>query len=91
MAASRSGPRGFFASEQRFALLMVSPGLVVLLLTTSFPLGYLIWSSFQNINLAMPFLDGFIGMENYVAMWSDTRYWHALQLTAIYTSTTVVL
>jgi multiple sugar transport system permease protein len=82
---------GFFASEQRFALLMVAPGLFVLLLTTTFPLAYLIWSSVQNINLAMPSMDGFIGLENYAAMWDDSRYWHALGLTGIYTFTTVFL
>ncbi len=86
-----SGARGFFRDEQRFAILLVSPGLLVLLLTTTFPLGYLIWSSFQSINLAMPFLDGFVGFENYATMWGDARFWHALGLTAIYTTTTVVI
>ncbi len=70
---------------------MVSPGLLVLILTTTFPLAYLIWSSFQHINLAMPFLNGFAGLDNYVAMMSDARFWHSLQLTAIYTLSSVFL
>ena len=77
------------AGERRFALLLTFPGLLVLLLTTTFPLAYLIWSSFQTINLAMPFLDGFAGVDNYVEMWGDNRYWHALLLTAIYTLSSV--
>ncbi len=77
------------AGERRFALLLTAPGLFVLLLTTTFPLAYLIWSSFQTINLAMPFLDGFAGVDNYVEMWGDSRYWHALLLTAIYTFSSV--
>ena len=36
-------------------------------LTTTFPLLYLVWSSFQTINLAMPFMDGFAGFDNYRA------------------------
>lgn len=79
------------AGERRFAVLLTLPGLLVLLLTTTFPLIYLIWSSFQTINLAMPFMDGFAGVDNYVQMWGDTRYWHALGLTGIYTTTSVSL
>jgi multiple sugar transport system permease protein len=79
------------AGETRFAVLLTLPGLLVLLLTTTIPLIYLIWSSFQTINLSMPFLDGFAGVDNYVQMWGDTRYWHALALTGIYTTTSVSL
>jgi multiple sugar transport system permease protein len=82
---------GLLAGEQGFALLMVSPGLLVLVLTTTFPLAYLIWSSFQSINLAMPFLDGFVGLDNYRTMLQDGRFWHAMQLTGIYTVSSVLL
>lgn len=78
-------------SERRFAMAITMPALLVLLLTTTFPLGYLIWSSFQTLNLAMPFLDGFAGFSNYVEMWGDSRYWHAMQLTGIYTVSSVTL
>jgi len=67
------------------------PGILVLLLTTTFPLLYLIWSSLQTINLAMPFLDGFAGVDNYVEMWDDSRYWHSMKLTLIYTTSSVSL
>ncbi len=77
--------------EQGFALLMVGPGLLALILITTFPLAYLIWSSFQNINLAMPSLNGFAGLDNYIAMMSDGQFWHSLKLTAIYTISSVFL
>jgi multiple sugar transport system permease protein len=77
--------------EERFAVLMVGPGLLALVLTTTFPLAYLIWSSFQTINLAMPFLDGFAGLDNYSSMMGDGRFWHALKLTAIYTGSSVFI
>ena len=78
-------------SERRFAILLVAPALAVLLLTTTFPIGFLIWNSFQTINLAMPFLDGFAGFDNYRQMLGDPAFWHSLQLTAIYTGSTVVM
>lgn len=79
-----------FDKEGNFAILVVGPSLFVLLVTTTFPLAYLIWSSFQNINLAMPFLDGFAGLDNYARMLGDGNFWHSLGLTAIYTISTVV-
>ena len=83
--------KALFHNEQYFALLLVAPALVILLATTTFPLGYLIWNSFHSINLAMPFLNGFVGLDNYTQMLQDADFWHALRLTAIYTVSTVVL
>ncbi len=90
MSSSRRRAGGIHAGERRFALALTAPGVLVLVLTTTFPLLYLIWSSFQTINLAMPFLDGFAGIDNYVQMWGDARFWHAIRLTGIYTVTSVV-
>jgi multiple sugar transport system permease protein len=83
--------RGPFQKEERFAALLVAPALLVLVLTTTFPLLYLIWNSFQNINLAMPFMNGFAGLDNYAQMMGDGNFWHSLQLTAIYTISSVAL
>ncbi|MCZ7599036.1 MAG: sugar ABC transporter permease [Gammaproteobacteria bacterium] len=77
--------------ERRFALLLTAPGILVLFVTTTFPLAYLVYNSFQTINLAMPFLDGFAGFGNYVQMWGDPRFWHALGLTGIYTVSSVTM
>ncbi|MBB5220566.1 multiple sugar transport system permease protein [Amaricoccus macauensis] len=83
--------RALAAGERRFAILLVAPALLVLLATTTVPIAFLIWNSFQTINLAMPFLDGFAGLANYRQMSGDPAFWHSLQLTAIYTGSTVVM
>lgn len=88
---SGTGKNPLFSGEQRFALALTLPTLLVLLTTTTFPLLYLVWSSFQTINLAMPFLDGFAGLDNYAEMLVDDRYWHAMGLTGIYTTSSVTL
>ncbi|MFN0160977.1 MAG: carbohydrate ABC transporter permease [Burkholderiales bacterium] len=77
--------------ERRFALAMVAPGVLVLVVTTTFPLLYLVWQSLNNINLSMPGMDRFIGVENYVRMWNDMRFWAAFVFTLIYTGATVTL
>ncbi len=80
-----------FKEERPFAVLMVAPGIAVLVLTTTFPLIYLVWNSFFELNLSMPHLGGFIGVDNYVQMLGDGRFWHALGLTGIYTVSSVAL
>ena len=77
--------------ERRFALALLVPALGVLLLTTTAPLVYLAWNSLHRINLGMPWLSGFAGLENYAAMGSDPRFWNSLVLTAVYTASTVAL
>jgi multiple sugar transport system permease protein len=79
------------AQERRFALALFLPALLVLVLTTTAPLVYLAWTSLMRIELAMPWLSGFAGVDNYVKMGSDPRFWNSLLLTVIYTGTTVVL
>lgn len=77
--------------ERRFALALVSPGILILAITTTFPLLFLVWQSLQNINLAMPGMDRFVGMDNYVRMWGDARFWAAFGFTIIYSGVTVTL
>ncbi len=77
--------------ERSFALMLAAPGVLLLAITTTLPLLYLVWQSLQSINLAMPGMEQFIGIENYVRMWEDRRFWAALGFSVTYTATTVSL
>jgi multiple sugar transport system permease protein len=79
------------AQERRFAYALLGPAVVVLLLITTAPLVYLLWTSLQRIDFAMPWLSGFAGAGNFAKMQSDPRFWNSLALTGIYTGSTVVL
>jgi multiple sugar transport system permease protein len=81
----------FARQERRFALLLFAPALLMLLVTTTVPLVYLLWTSLLRLDLTMPSLAGFAGADNYVKMSADPRFWGSLWLTLIYTATTVVL
>ena len=75
----------------RFAFALLAPALLILILTTTAPLVYLLWTSLQRVDLSMPWLSGFAGADNFVRMSGDPRFWGSLWLTLIYTGTTVVL
>jgi len=77
--------------ERRFALALLAPALLILVLTTTAPLVYLLWTSLNRIDLSMPWLSGFAGGDNFLRMGSDPRFWSSLWLTLIYTGATVVL
>ena len=79
------------AQERKFALALLLPALAALVLTTTVPLVYLVWTSLYRIDLSMPWLSGFAGLGNYMKMGGDPRFWNSLLLTLIYTSSTVVL
>lgn len=76
--------------ERRFAIALFLPALAVLVVVTTVPLVYLVWSSFMRVNLSMPGMAGFAGFENYTSMLRDPRFWNSLWLTVIYTTSTVV-
>ena len=75
--------------ERRFALALFLPAFVVLLAATTVPLVYLAWTSLMRIDLAMPWMSGFAGADQYAKMGADPRFWSSLRLTLIYTCTTV--
>jgi multiple sugar transport system permease protein len=77
--------------ERRFASALLAPAFAALLATTTFPLLYLIWTSVFRIDLAMPFTNGFIGIDNYRDLLADSRFWSSLSVSMIYTISTVVL
>ena len=77
--------------ERRFAAALLAPAFLALLATTTFPLLFLIWTSAFRMDLAMPFADGFVGLENYRNLLADERFWSSLVVSLIYTGSTVVL
>lgn len=91
MSAHRSGALTLGQHERRFALALFAPAFAVLVLTTTAPLVYLAWTSMMRIDLSMPWITGFAGIDNYSKMGSDPRFWNSLVLTVVYTASTVVL
>lgn len=81
----------FEQRERRFALALFAPALLLLIVTTTAPLVFLAWNSLQRLDMSMPWLSGFAGVDNYAKMGGDPRFWNSLWLTVVYTASTVVL
>jgi multiple sugar transport system permease protein len=77
--------------ERRFAAALLAPAFLALFATTTFPLMYLVWTSAFRMDLAMPFADGFVGLDNYRELLRDPRFWASLGVSLVYTGSTVVL
>lgn len=92
--ASRMGTdygKALEVRERRFAATLLAPAFLALMATTTFPLLYLMWTSVHRMDLAMPFADGFVGLENYRELLRDSRFWASLGVSLVYTGTTVAL
>ena len=69
----------------REAYLYIAPTLVVLLLALLIPLAIGISYSFRHLVVYEPFDQGFVGLKNYLALFSDPIFGHALVNTLIWT------
>jgi multiple sugar transport system permease protein len=85
---SRGGLQG---AEERFAWLMISPSILLLLLVGTAPLIALVVMGLYRIDLIGFRPDGFVGFGNYRELVSDDRFWDSLVIMGIYTVTSVVL
>jgi multiple sugar transport system permease protein len=85
------GRGGLQGAEERFAWLMISPSILVLLLIATVPLLAQVAMAFYRLDLIGFRPNGFVGLDNFRAMKDDDRFWQSLSIMGIYTVTSVVL
>jgi multiple sugar transport system permease protein len=76
-------------AERRLGYALLAPALLLLLAVVLYPIATLLWTSTQQMHLAQPWLEGFVGFENYVRAFEDPRFWSSLGTTLIYVAITV--
>ena len=76
-------------AERRLGYAMLAPALLLLAAVVLYPIATLLWTSTQQMHLAQPWLEGFVGFENYARAFEDPRFWSALGTTLIYVAVTV--
>ena len=85
-------PRGVEQREARLAYGMVAPAVATILLIALFPLSWTVWESLHLHDLRMPWLgQPFIGLENYIEVLGDGRFWGAMGHTVWFAAASVSL
>jgi len=78
------------ASDQRSAMLLLSPMMAVLLAVAVFPVLYSLWTSLFDIKLTRMSNVSFVGLGNYVTTFRDPMFWAAVRRTAWFTVSAVL-
>jgi len=71
--------------DQRSAAILVFPVMAVLLVVAAFPIVYSFWVSLHDIVLTRPLRRPFVGLDNYLRIFDDARFWTAVSRTTLYT------
>jgi ABC-type sugar transport system permease subunit len=77
--------------DDRSAWLLVAPVIAVLLVIAAFPIAYSFWVSLHDIVLTRPLRRPFVGLDNYLRVFDDTRFWLAVLRTTTYAVFVVVV
>jgi multiple sugar transport system permease protein len=76
-------------AERRLGLLLLLPAFALLVGVVLYPIATLLWTSTQQMHLAQPWLEGFVGFENFSRALADDRFWSSLGNTALFVLITV--
>jgi multiple sugar transport system permease protein len=81
----------FIDNERLLGWAMSGPALIAILAIILIPMIQSVGQSFQNMDLARPALDGFIGLKNYTDLLKDARYTNSLVATLRFSIISVIL
>lgn len=76
--------------EQRTAWILLAPALLLLLFVFAYPILRAFWLSVFTRNLGTELQPVFSGLDNYVRMAGDGRFWQSLWATTIFTTASVI-
>jgi ABC-type sugar transport system permease subunit len=77
-------------AEVRLAWTLTFPALAIIAAVAVFPIGWTVWESLHLHDLRMPWLGRpFIGLDNYVSVMTDRRFWSAAAHTGLFAALTV--
>ncbi len=76
-------------SEQALAYLLVSPAVLCIILVAFFPIGRTIYLSMFKMKLQFINLKQFVGLDNYITLANDPRFWKSIYNTLFFVFTSV--
>lgn len=77
-------------SERALGTLLLLPAALLLLAIVVYPIATLFWTSLTSVDQNLP-LEGakFVGLDNYLRAFDDSRFWHSTWNTVLYIVVTV--
>ncbi|MBI2152881.1 MAG: sugar ABC transporter permease [Candidatus Rokubacteria bacterium] len=77
-------------AQHAIGFLTIAPGLLLILALTIYPVGYSIWLSLLEKHSFFP-EQRFVGLDNYIYLWSDAEFWTSLWYGVVYSFWTITL
>ncbi|AXB47139.1 carbohydrate ABC transporter permease [Amycolatopsis albispora] len=78
-------------AERRLGLLLCAPAAIVMIAVTGWPIIYSIWLSLQRYDLRFPGQQEFVGLDNYVAVLTNSYWWTSFGTTMLLTVVSVAI
>ena len=78
-----------FRTERKLGLAFTLPIFILIFLLMGFPFAYTIYLSLTNKTVGMPAT--FVGLANYISIFTDPTYWRIVGNTVIYTVICIVV
>ena len=79
----------YYRSLRRTPYIYLAPAFILITIVSFFPLGYGLWLSFTNMSLSTFKNPGFIGIQNYIALFKSSSFYSTLWRTIIWTAVNV--
>ena len=77
------------AAEKRFAWLLCAPAVTAMLVVTGWPVAYAVWLSLFRYDLRFPGQRAFVGLDNYLSVFTSEVWWQAFGNTLLLTVVSV--
>ncbi|MEO1145901.1 MAG: sugar ABC transporter permease [Cyanobacteria bacterium J06638_22] len=77
--------------DRRIGWMLTLPALLLLLAVFAYPIGLAFWQSFITKNLGTELQPQFSGLQNYVRMAQDGRFWQSLWNSAVFTTLSIIV
>jgi multiple sugar transport system permease protein len=73
----------FWTGRRKVSYSFISPAFVILLFLAIGPMIFMFWNAFRTWKLSVPAPAKFVGFQNFINLFQDTRFWNAFSNTII--------
>ena len=77
--------------QRRLAWWLILPSVFVVFLVIGFPLVQVVWYSFEKYKLDGVTPQSFVGIDNYLFIFTDSDFWSAVWVTMVFTFFSVTI